>query len=69
MGSQAPEIPILAGKFHGEPSAFTPENLLREARRQKETPRIPVPETCPLDPDGDMVRLLRTERRLRKAEG
>ena len=69
MGSQAPEIPILAGKFHGEPSAFTPESLLREARRQKETPRIPVPETCLLDPDGDMVRFLRTEGRLSKAEG
>ena len=69
MGSQAPEIPILAGKFHGEPSAFTPESLLRDARRQKETPRIPVPETCLLDPDGDMVRFLPTEGRLSKAEG
>jgi class 3 adenylate cyclase len=27
--------PILAGKDHGEPSVFQPENLLREARRQK----------------------------------
>ena len=62
-------MPILAGKFHGEPSAFTPESLLREARRQKETPRIPVPETCLLDPDGDMVRFLRTEGPLSKAEG
>jgi hypothetical protein len=27
--------PILSGKRHRAPSAFTPENLLREARRQK----------------------------------
>ncbi len=27
--------PILAGKGYDSPSAFTPESLLREARRQK----------------------------------
>jgi uridine phosphorylase len=27
--------PILAGKHYDSPSAFTPESLLREARRQK----------------------------------
>ena len=27
--------PILAGKRYDSPSAFTPESLLREARRQK----------------------------------
>jgi uridine phosphorylase len=40
-------------------SAFTPENLLREARRQKGLAAAPVPEVCVLDPDGDMVRRLR----------
>lgn len=50
--------PILDGKDHAEPSAFTPEGLLRESRRQKglETPR--VPQVCVLDPDGDIVRHL-----------
>ncbi len=35
-----------------------PENLLREARRQKALPMIPVPKICALDPDGDLVRYL-----------
>lgn len=48
--------PILAGKRHSAPSAFTPENLLRAARRQKGLAATPVPEVCVLDPDGDMVR-------------
>src|SRR6266852_473450 len=39
-------------------SAFKPENLLREARRQKNLPEISVPEICILDPDGDIVRYL-----------
>jgi uridine phosphorylase len=52
--------PILAGKRHAAPSAFTPENLLREARRQKRLAASPVPEVCVLDPDGDMVRRLRS---------
>ncbi len=38
---------------------FRPENLLREARRQKGRPLLPVPEICLLDPDGDIVRGLR----------
>ena len=51
--------PILANKHHSAPSAFTPENLLREARRQKGLAATPVPEVCVLDPDGDMVRRMR----------
>jgi uridine phosphorylase len=51
--------PILADKRHAAPSAFTPENLLREARRQKGLAAATVPEVCVLDPDGDMVRRLR----------
>ena len=37
-----------------QPSVFTPENLLREARRQKNIPAGTIPEICVLDPDGDI---------------
>ena len=50
--------PILLNKYCTEPSVFTPENLLREARRQKSLPRARVPRICVLDPDGDIVRWL-----------
>jgi uridine phosphorylase len=50
--------PILAGKDFAAPSVFEPENLLREARRQKNLPSAEVPEICILDPDGDIVRRL-----------
>ncbi len=50
--------PILAGKDFAAPSVFEPENLLREARRQKNLPSAAVPEICVLDPDGDIVRAL-----------
>lgn len=57
--------PILAQKHYTQPSAFTPENLLREARRQKRIADFGVPETCILDPDGDIRSLLaRGEARL-----
>lgn len=48
----------LCDKDHAAPSVFQPENLLREARRQKGLPAEPVPEICVLDPDGDLVRRL-----------
>jgi uridine phosphorylase len=51
--------PILADKHHGAPSTFVPENLLREARRQKGLGESSVPAVCILDPDGDMVRRLK----------
>lgn len=50
--------PILRGKDPAAPSQFTPENLLREARRQKGLLRAPIPEICVLDPDGDIIRHL-----------
>lgn len=52
--------PILANKHYRTESVFKPENLLREARRQKGLPAGAVPEICFLDPDGDMVRYLRS---------
>jgi hypothetical protein len=51
--------PIIANKHLSAPSTFTPENLLREARRQKGLAATPVPDVCVLDPDGDMVRRMR----------
>ncbi len=50
--------PILANKQYEEPTVFTAENLLREARRQKSLSRMNVPRFCILDPDGDIVRWL-----------
>jgi len=57
--------PILAQKHYSVPSAFTPENLLREARRQKRVPAANIPAICILDPDGDIVRSLVVGRRAR----
>jgi uridine phosphorylase len=50
--------PILRDKRYAEPSIFAPENLLREARRQKGLPDGAAPAICVLDPDGDIVRHL-----------
>lgn len=46
---------ITNNKHYNEPSVFTPENLLREARRQKNIGNCNVPDVCVLDPDGDLV--------------
>src|SRR4051794_9151230 len=67
VSSSAP--PILEGKDHAAPSVFRPENLLREARRQKKLSVEPVPAVCVLDPDGDLVRQLRAEGRARPRTG
>lgn len=61
--------PILRNKHYDLASAFMPESLLREARRQKEVPNTPVPEICVLDPDGDIVRHLRAAGRSRPVAG
>ena len=52
-GNQTP--PILSAKDHASVSVFKPENLLREARRQKSIPAAEAPDICVLDPDGDIV--------------
>lgn len=58
----ADEAPILLHKHHTKPSVFTPEGLLREARRQKGLRPASVPRICVLDPDGDIVRRLVKDR-------
>ena len=52
--------PILDNKYPDVPSVFEPTALLREARRQKGLASINVPPVCILDPDGDIVRRLKS---------
>ena len=59
----ASQPPIMRGKRYDHASLFVPENLLREARRQKNIPEGHIPHICILDPDGDMVQSLLTTRR------
>ncbi|MBE7553433.1 MAG: nucleoside phosphorylase [Anaerolineales bacterium] len=54
--------PLLRHKKFEQPSVFTPENLLREARRQKSLAQGSVPPVCVLDPDGDILRYLLANR-------
>jgi purine-nucleoside phosphorylase len=51
--------PLLARRDHWAPSIFRPENMLREARRQKGLSVAPVAPVCVLDPDGDIVAYVR----------
>jgi len=62
-------VPLLAHKHHDSPSAFTPESLLREARRQKAIGAASVPEVCVLDPDGDIVRRMTASGHARRHDG
>lgn len=50
--------PLLKNKVYHAPSEFSPENLLREARRQKNIAAGAIPPLGILDPDGDIVRHL-----------
>ncbi|MDH3650454.1 MAG: nucleoside phosphorylase [Saprospiraceae bacterium] len=60
------DIPhILNHKNYNEHSVFLPENLLREARRQKDLGDCKVPEICVLDPDGDLATYLITKGAIR----
>ncbi len=61
--------PILAGKDYQARSVFEPANLLREARRQKGLAAAEVPEICLLDPDGDILRSLRSAGRATPSAG
>ena len=60
-------LPLLARTDHDEPSVFLPENLLREARRQRGLNDGAVPRICLLDPDGDVAPRLRARRRGRRS--
>ena len=46
---------LLRHKYYQEESVFNPENLLREARRQKGKSDCKIPAVCFLDPDGDLA--------------
>ena len=61
--------PLAPARDYAAPSVFTPENLLREARRQRGLPLRDVPAICVLDPDGDLVRWLRQAGRASLAPG
>jgi uridine phosphorylase len=52
--------PLLDNKHYAAASVFSPTALLREARRQKGLPLAEVPAVCVLDPDGDILRRLKT---------
>ena len=66
MADQSP--PILRHKDHRALSVFTPDALLREARRQKGVIVGAIPDICLLDPDGDIVRHLRATGRAQLQE-
>lgn len=66
---QTDSYPLMVGKSYGEASLFRPENLLREGRRQKGLPDIPIPAVALLDPDGDIVRHLAATGRGRRHPG
>ena len=50
------------------PSVFEPAALLREARRQKGLANVDVPPICILDPDGDIVRRLKTSDQAKRVD-
>jgi uridine phosphorylase len=50
--------PLFAPRDYEAPSLFTPQSLLREARRQKGLAEDCVPAICVFDPDGDLVDFL-----------
>ena len=57
-----PNPPIACPRDWDAPSVFQPENLLREARRQRALTSAPVPPVVVLDPDGDLARYVRHAR-------
>lgn len=60
-------LPLIERADHRAPSVFRPENMLREARRQKGLAMGSVPPVCLLDPDGDMVDFVRAEKNARRS--
>ncbi|MFG1372247.1 nucleoside phosphorylase [Xanthobacter oligotrophicus] len=60
-------LPLIERADHRAPSVFRPENMMREARRQKGLAAGPVPRIVLLDPDGDMVDYVRAHRAARRS--
>ena len=58
-GRKGETAPILENKLPDAASVFSPDALLREARRQKTLAPLDVPSVCILDADGDILRHLR----------
>ena len=58
--------PLFALRDYEAPALFTPQNLLREARRQKGLADGRVPAICVFDPDGDLVDFLHATGRARR---
>ena len=61
LGAGSP-APLLQRDDFTEASAFRPEAMMREARRQKGLGASPVPPVLVLDPDGDIVDFVRAEK-------
>lgn len=61
--------PILSHKHYDSDSAFTPQSMLRETRRQKGLPLALIPRICVLDPDGDIARHLQATGRAKRHAG
>ena len=59
------DVPLFSDKHYAEASVFEPAALLANARRQRHLPEGGVPPICLLDPDGDIVRHLRSSGRAR----
>ncbi len=62
MTADPPGPPIASIRDWDAPSVFQPENLLREARRQRGLPSGALPPLVVLDPDGDLARYVRHAR-------
>lgn len=60
--------PIMENKAPASPSVFSPSALLREARRQKGLATTSVPSVCVLDPDGDILRRLKSTEQAQRLE-
>ena len=58
--------PLLPTKDYAAASVFRPENLLREARRQKGLQSRNVPDICILDPEGHIQRQLQEHGRAQR---
>ena len=58
--------PLLQNKSSEAASVFSPDALLREARRQKRLAPLDVPAICIFDPDGDILRHLRKSGRAKR---